>query len=106
MKGLFEKQQKRDWSLTIINKFKSNVKQLTFPIRIGVLDVQRRGGVAVHTTDKPVPVGEVVNASVDWERRFDHMQQHTGQHLLSAIAEQEPYKLNTVSWNLGRFYVL
>eukprot|EP00116_Pleurobrachia_bachei_P002442 sb/3462704/ len=74
----------------------------TSDAKIGVLDVQRRGRTAVHTTDKPIPVGQVVNASVDWERRFDHMQQHTGQHLLSAIAEQEPYKLNTVSWNLAQ----
>lgn len=38
---------------------------------------------------------------LDFERRFDHMQQHTGQHLISAIAEKEPFNMNTTSWWLG-----
>ncbi|XP_063690069.1 alanyl-tRNA editing protein Aarsd1-like isoform X2 [Bolinopsis microptera] len=68
---------------------------------VKVVDVQRRDGRAVHFTDKRVGEGSEVNVEVNWKRRYDHMQQHTGQHLLSAIAEQEPYKYNTVSWNLG-----
>ncbi len=38
--------------------------------------------------------------SIDWARRFDHMQQHTGQHLLSAVFE-ESFGLKTVSFHLG-----
>uniref|UniRef100_A0A8D2P5L8 Threonyl/alanyl tRNA synthetase SAD domain-containing protein n=1 Tax=Zosterops lateralis melanops TaxID=1220523 RepID=A0A8D2P5L8_ZOSLA len=38
---------------------------------------------------------------MDWERRFDHMQQHSGQHLISAIAEQM-FGFKTTSWELGR----
>ena len=34
---------------------------------------------AVHVTDKPVEEGQAVTATIDWERRLDHMQQHTGQ---------------------------
>ena len=37
---------------------------------------------------------------IDWERRYDHMQQHTGQHLLSAVLE-ELFKIRTVSFHLG-----
>jgi len=41
-----------------------------------------------------------VECAVDWARRFDHMQQHTGQHLLSAVFE-ELFHLKTVSFHLG-----
>ncbi|MEZ4236253.1 MAG: alanyl-tRNA editing protein [Myxococcota bacterium] len=39
----------------------------------------------LHVLEGPVPVGEV-EVAVDWGRRFDHMQQHSAQHLLSALA--------------------
>jgi alanyl-tRNA synthetase len=48
----------------------------------------------------PPPSGSAVACAVDWERRFDHMQQHTGQHLLSAVFE-ELFRLKTVSFHLG-----
>jgi alanyl-tRNA synthetase len=48
-----------------------------------VLNVEEdSSGNIVHLLDQPLPVGPV-RGSVDWERRFDHMQQHTGQHILS-----------------------
>ena len=50
-----------------------------------VLDVQERSGVIVHTCDAPLPVGERVSGSIDWARRFDHMQQHSGEHILSGM---------------------
>lgn len=43
--------------------------------------------------------GQEVVATVDWARRFDHMQQHSAQHLLSAIAERHGY--DTTTWSLG-----
>ncbi|KAG2185308.1 hypothetical protein INT44_002098 [Umbelopsis vinacea] len=68
---------------------------------IKVHNVQRRGLQHIHFTKEPVTVDKEVTLKVDWERRFDHVQQHTGQHLLSAVLEQEPYKFETVGWNLG-----
>jgi alanyl-tRNA synthetase len=47
----------------------------------------------------PLGVAEVAG-SIDWSRRFDHMQQHTGQHLLSAVFE-ELHRVPTVSFHLG-----
>jgi len=41
-----------------------------------------------------------VQGVIDWERRFDHMQQHTGQHVLSAAFEKL-YRVRTVSFHLG-----
>lgn len=37
----------------------------------------------LHVLDRPWAGGDVVSAEIDWPRRFDHMQQHTGQHILS-----------------------
>ena len=66
-----------------------------------VLDVfERDDGVIVHVTDMPFTPGRT-HGAIDWPRRFDHMQQHTGQHLLSA-AFLEQFNWQTVSFHLGR----
>lgn len=57
-------------------------------------------GVVWHYTRQPLAEGTHVEAQVDWGRRFDHMQQHTGQHLLSAVFVRE-LKAQTVSFHLG-----
>jgi len=54
----------------------------------------------VHYTSAAVPAG-AVHGEIDWHRRLDHMQQHTGQHLLSA-AFIELFKSPTVSFHLGK----
>ncbi len=64
-----------------------------------VLDVRDEGEDIVHVVDRELPLGSV-QGCVDWARRFDHMQQHTGQHLLSAMF-QERYGRPTVSFHLG-----
>jgi alanyl-tRNA synthetase len=66
---------------------------------IAVLDVVDAGDRILHLTELPVPAGEVL-CRVDWRRRFDHMQQHTGQHLLSAVLA-DMFGLQTVSFHLG-----
>ena len=73
--------------------------------RIGeavVEDVQRQGDRILHLLDRPLAPGPV-RIEVDWERRFDHMQQHTGQHLLTAIC-QDRYGRNTHAFHLGETY--
>ena len=44
--------------------------------------------------------GESVAGTVDWPRRYDHMQQHTGQHLLSAVLVEQ-FDISTVSFHMG-----
>ncbi len=53
-----------------------------------------------HLTPKPLLAGTPVEGRIDWARRLDHMQQHSGQHLLSALFFQELGAL-TVSFHLG-----
>lgn len=50
-----------------------------------VLDVQEKDGNIFHLCDKALPVGATVAGEIDWARRFDLMQQHTGEHILSGI---------------------
>lgn len=64
-----------------------------------VLDVREEGDDIVHVVDKDLSPC-AVRGSVQWPRRFDHMQQHTGQHLLSAMFQQH-FALPTVSFHLG-----
>ena len=53
-----------------------------------VLDVQERGEAVVHLCDAPLPVGETVEGKIDWNRRFDLMQQHSGEHIVSGLVNQ------------------
>ena len=50
-----------------------------------VRDVHEADGVIYHTCDKPLAVGETVTGEIDWQRRFDHMQQHSGEHIVSGM---------------------
>jgi alanyl-tRNA synthetase len=69
-----------------------------------VLEVlDREDGQIAHLVDMGLPVGATVEGTIDWPRRFDHMQQHTGQHLLSAAfdrlcgARTESFHLGTLT---------
>ncbi|KAF3704583.1 Alanyl-tRNA editing protein Aarsd1 Alanyl-tRNA synthetase domain-containing protein 1 [Channa argus] len=68
---------------------------------VPVLRVTRQGPEAVHFVSSPLEVGQEVQVKVDWERRFDHMQQHSGQHLITALADIM-FGYKTTSWELGR----
>jgi alanyl-tRNA synthetase len=64
-----------------------------------ILDVRDASDGVLHIVDRDIARG-AVKCVVDWPRRFDHMQQHTGQHLLSAMFH-ERFGLPTVSFHLG-----
>ncbi|XP_043910601.1 alanyl-tRNA editing protein Aarsd1-like isoform X1 [Protopterus annectens] len=68
---------------------------------IPVLRVTRQGPDAIHFVEAPLEPGSEARLMVDWERRFDHMQQHTGQHLITALADLK-FGFRTTSWELGR----
>ncbi len=67
---------------------------------VAVLDVWEDGsGDVWHLLDR-LPQGDEVRGEIDWERRFDHMQQHSGQHLLSG-AFVRVLNAPTISFHLG-----
>lgn len=69
---------------------------------VTVLDVQAEDGLVWHVLDAPLAADEV-RGVLDWDRRFDHMQQHTGQHVLSQAFVQV-YAADTVGFHLGGAY--
>ena len=65
-----------------------------------VLDVIDHDNEVVHVVDGLIPEGTPVHGVIDWDRRFDHMQQHTGQHVLSAAFEHDSSS-RTISFHMG-----
>ncbi len=52
---------------------------------VNVLDVREKEEKILHLCDGALTVGETVDGQIDWDRRFDLMQQHTGEHILSGL---------------------
>ena len=52
---------------------------------VRVLDVREKDGRILHLCDGPLTVDDTVEGEIDWARRFDLMQQHTGEHILSGL---------------------
>ncbi|SCU98571.1 LADA_0H13960g1_1 [Lachancea dasiensis] len=67
---------------------------------IVVSQVVRKGLNAVHLINEHVEPGTEVCLEINWQKRMDFMQQHTGQHLVSAILDDK-WKLDTLSWSMG-----
>ncbi|UCC62264.1 MAG: alanyl-tRNA editing protein, partial [Anaerolineae bacterium] len=69
---------------------------------VPVLDVVEREAdkAVIHVLEEALPGQKEVSGEVDWLRRFDHMQQHTGQHVLSQAAERL-LEAETVGFHLG-----
>ncbi|WP_283152486.1 alanyl-tRNA editing protein [Guptibacillus hwajinpoensis] len=68
---------------------------------VQVLDVEEVEGEIRHYVDGKLPATEHVHGNINWARRFDHMQQHAGQHILSAAFEDQ-LGYSTVSFHLGQ----
>ena len=72
---------------------------------VSVRDVRERDGEIVHFCDRPIPVGTEVTGRVDWSVRFDHMQQHSGEHIVSGIICRR-YGCENVGFHLGKDTVM
>ncbi|MCM3636139.1 DHHA1 domain-containing protein [Sporosarcina luteola] len=68
---------------------------------IRVIDVEEMDGEIRHFLEEELHSKEDVVGEIDWERRFDHMQQHAGQHILTA-AFVRLFGFQTVSFHLGK----
>jgi alanyl-tRNA synthetase len=61
--------------------------------------VDEDDGRVLHIVDR-APSATALHGAIDWTRRFDHMQQHTGQHVLSAAFDRL-LKVRTESFHMG-----
>ena len=67
-----------------------------------VLDVKERGEAVVHLCDAPLEGS--VEGTIDWARRFDHMQQHSGEHIVSGLIHGK-YGYHNVGFHMGAHLV-
>ena len=68
---------------------------------IEVFDVHRKDGKIVHYMKEPVEAGMDVECRIDWDRRFDHMQNHTGEHIVSGLIHKE-FGYDNVGFHMGK----
>jgi alanyl-tRNA synthetase len=67
---------------------------------VAVIETIDAGDDIVHVVSAPMSAGAVVQGEIDWTKRFDHMQQHTGQHVLSAAFDRL-FENRTTSFHMG-----
>ena len=70
---------------------------------VRVLDVHEKEGIIYHTTEKALEAGKTVTGKINWEERFEKMQQHTGEHIVSGLVH-ERFGYNNVGFHLGSDY--
>ena len=70
---------------------------------VEVVDVHEKDGVIYHYTKEPIEAGQKVEGRILWEVRFDRMQQHTGEHIISGLVHQK-FGYDNVGFHLGEDY--
>lgn len=71
---------------------------------VRVLDVRESGEEVVHLCENMLEVGAVVEGSIHWNRRFDQMQQHTGEHILSGLINAA-FGYHNVGFHVGKEFM-
>ncbi len=72
--------------------------------KVNVVDVQEIEGCIWHRTDKDIKAGEIIHGIIDWDRRFDHMQQHSGEHIVSGLLCKR-FKCDNVGFHMGDTFI-
>ena len=65
-----------------------------------VLEVHERGGHIIHTCKQALEVGSTGEGTINWERRFDLMQNHSGEHIVSGMAHNK-WGCDNVGFHMG-----
>lgn len=65
-----------------------------------VLDVREHGDQIIHLCDRPLAVGATVTGRIDWDRRLDQMQQHSGEHIVSGLLCSR-FQCHNVGFHVG-----
>ena len=67
---------------------------------VEVFDTHTKDGTVLHYTREPLTEGSAVHGSIDWERRFDLMQQHSGEHIFSGLIHKQ-FGYENIGFHLG-----
>lgn len=81
-------------TITIINEMGFE------PAVLPLLDAHIKNDIIYHYVEKEIPVGSKIKGNVDWGQRFDFMQQHSGEHIISGLVNQY-YGYDNVGFHLG-----
>ncbi len=76
------------------------LRDLKSGAQVQVLEVHEKDGELLHYTDSALPAGAQVEGRIDWERRFDLMQQHSGEHIVSGLVHAA-YGYDNVGFHMG-----
>lgn len=71
---------------------------------IAVVDVKRRNGEVVHYVKEEMKPGTQVHGEIDWSWRFDHMQNHTGEHIVSGLIHAA-YGYDNIGFHMGKEFI-
>ncbi|MBQ5748981.1 MAG: alanyl-tRNA editing protein [Oscillospiraceae bacterium] len=71
---------------------------------VRVLDTYERDGEVVHLCEKPMEAGAAVDGKIDWDRRLELMQQHSGEHIVSGIINRR-FGYDNVGFHMGAEFV-
>ena len=66
-----------------------------------VLDVKEGGEEVIHLCDRPLEPGSTVHGTLDWDRRFRFMQQHSGEHIFSGIVHRI-FGYDNIGFHMGK----
>lgn len=67
---------------------------------VAVTDVHEKNGELIHCTDRALEPGTEVQGQINWARRFDLMQQHSGEHIVSGLVH-EAFGYDNVGFHMG-----
>lgn len=67
---------------------------------VEVLSVRESGGRILHELASPLEPGTLAEGRIDWQKRYDHMQQHTGEHILAGLIHRI-YGYDNVGFHMG-----
>lgn len=70
---------------------------------VEVIDAREKEGVVYHITREPLAEGTKVHGRINWEERFEKMQQHSGEHIISGLVHEQ-FGYNNVGFHLGSDY--
>ncbi|MBE7017217.1 MAG: alanyl-tRNA editing protein [Ruminococcaceae bacterium] len=68
---------------------------------VKVVDTHEKGGEVIHYCEAPLEVGSLVEGEIDFSRRFDFMQQHSGEHIVSGLIHSR-FGCDNVGFHMGR----
>lgn len=68
-----------------------------------VIDTREKDGIVYHYTEEPLTAGSKIQGMLDWEVRFERMQQHSAEHIISGLIHQR-FGYDNVGFHLGEDY--